>query len=447
MLSSKCYIISKEILQKKQSKLINSIIKKALTSQSNPALNPIFKSTITRNRLITTAKAKESNQKKDEGESIYDATKIQMSISHGFPDFIEAWNPAMFKNVGYGLCAMTLGLGIGCYNVSGIILPGLLSSVITGGYWYIGLNDMKQSSHAIRRNYPVLGNLRYILEVIRPELRQYIVESDSDGVPFDRLHRAQVYQRAKNVDDTIAFGTRRDLYKNNAEWVCHSVFPKKVKEESKRVVIGSNAFGCKKPYSASRFNISAMSYGALSDHAILALSSGANKGQFYHNTGEGGVSAFHLQGGGDLVWNIGTGYFGCGTGTSTRLFDDELFQKTLNEANGKIKMIEIKLSQGAKPGHGGLLPRQKISKEIAFARKLPFPPEGDCHSPSSHSAFSSFEELVQFIDRLRNLSNGLPIGIKLCVGHPEEFHQLCSTIHSMKSGPDFITIDGAEGGK
>jgi len=219
-----------------------------------------------------------------------------------------------------------------------------------------------------------------------------------------------------------------------------------VKEDSKRVLLGSEKFGCLTPYKASRFNISAMSYGALSDTAILSLSKGARKGDFFHNTGEGGVSSFHLKGGGDLVWNIGTGYFGCGSGTHKREFNSKVFQQTLKDAKGQIKMIEIKLSQGAKPGHGGLLPRQKISKEIAFARKLEFPPTGDCNSPPCHSAFSNYFELVQFIQQLRELSYGLPVGIKLCIGYPNEFEMLCSIIKEKGIGPDFITIDGAEGG-
>lgn len=305
---------------------------------------------------------------------------------------------------------------------------------------------MQQTSHSVRRNYPVIGNLRYILETIRPELRQYFVESDKDGAPFDRLHRAQVYQRSKNVNDTIAFGTRLNLYDINSTWACHSMWPQNIAPESARHTIGSAEWGCKKPYSSSILNVSAMSYGAISENAILALNQGAKFGNFSHNTGEGGVSKYHRQNGGDLVWNIGTGYFGCGTGDEKRMFDQTCFQDTIDETNGQVKMIEIKLSQGAKPGKGGLLPKSKITKEIADARKLPFPAESDCISPSSHSAFNSPHQLLGFISLLRESSGGLPIGIKMCVGKPGEVAALCKAIYESGTGPDFITIDGAEGG-
>ena len=272
------------------------------------------------------------------------------------------------------------------------------------------------------------------------------MESDLDGRPFDRMHRAQVYQRAKNVDDTLAFGTRKNLIDVNAEWACHSMWPKTIPIEDARHTIGTAEFGTTKPYSSSIFNISAMSYGAISDNAILALNAGAKLGGFSHNTGEGGISSFHRQNSGDLIWNVGTGYFGCGSGSVKREFESALFQETLEECEGQVKMVEIKLSQGAKPGHGGLLPKSKISKEIAQARKLPFPPTSDCHSPSCHSAFSNHVELIEFISKLRELSNGVPIGLKMCIGQPRDFAALCKIIHESGMGPDFITIDGAEGG-
>jgi glutamate synthase domain-containing protein 2 len=283
---------------------------------------------------------------------------------------------------------------------------------------------------------------------IRPELRQYIVEADNEGKPYNRLQRTQIYQRAKHVDDTMPFGTRRNVYEVHHEWACHSLWPETaVPMEQCRYTIGTSDYGTTKPYSASIFNVSAMSYGAISDNAILALNQGAKYGNFYHNTGEGGVSRFHVQGGGDIVWNIGTGYFGCGSGAGDqRIFEPIMFQEMLESAAGRIKMIEIKLSQGAKPGHGGLLPKAKITEEIARARKLPYPATGDCHSPARHSAFNNAHEMVEFIANVREQSGGLPVGIKLCVGNPGDIAGLCQAMLEVGNGPDFITVDGAEGG-
>lgn len=275
------------------------------------------------------------------------------------------------------------------------------------------------------------------------------------------MRRSLIYQRAKNVDDTLAFGTRRDVYAPHHEWACHSMFPKppvpvddSISELSaqpnRRVWIGTPDFGTTRPYSASIFNISAMSYGAISDNAILALSTGAKMGHFYHNTGEGGVSNSHKKGGGNIVWNIGTGYFGCGItasdGSGRRMFDPSLYQEMIQENQSQIKMIELKLSQGAKPGHGGILPRAKITPAIAEARKLAYPPTSDCHSPPSHSAFSNPREMIEFIVQLRELGGGLPVGIKMCVGDPRDVAALLRTMVEMGNGPDFITVDGAEGG-
>ena len=247
----------------------------------------------------------------------------------------------------------------------------------------------------------------------------------------------------------MPFGTRRNVYDVHHEWACHSMWPVQVHSDAaKRYTIGAAEFGTTQPYSASILNISAMSYGAISDNAILALNSGAKMGNFYHNTGEGGVSRFHLQGNGDIVWNIGTGYFGCGTSGvgSERVFDPAMFQSTIERGEGRIKMIEVKLSQGAKPGHGGLLPKAKVTEEIALARRIEYPPTGDCHSPARHSAFSNAHELISFIIKLRTLSGGLPVGMKLCVGDPLDIAALCKAIVEAGNGPDFITVDGAEGG-
>ncbi len=389
----------------------------------------------------------------NDDDDLWTRKKVNSYIGHTFPDFIEGWNREVYRKVGYGLAASsTLATGITALTCDTILstssLPAFLLTLGTAAYFKVGEADMKQTSHSVRRNYPVIGNLRYILETIRPELRQYIVESDEDGTPFDRLHRAQIYQRAKNVNDTVAFGTRRYLYEINTTWACHSMWPKNISCESARHTIGCEEWGCTKPYSSSILNVSAMSYGAISENAILSLNQGAKFGNFSHNTGEGGVSKYHRQNGGDLVWNIGTGYFGCGTSTvdGKRIFDTTCFIDTIEEAGGQIKMIEVKLSQGAKPGHGGLLPKSKITKEIADARKLPFPAEHDCHSPSSHSAFNCSHELLNFISHLRETSGGIPIGIKMCVGKPSEVAALCKTIHDSGTGPDFITVDGAEGG-
>ena len=278
------------------------------------------------------------------------------------------------------------------------------------------------------------------METLRPEIHQYFVETDQGGRPFNRDQRAQVYQRAKNIDAVMPFGTRFDVYEEGYEWVTHSLWPKHIEEELSRVDIGGAS--CLQPYSASIMNISAMSYGALSDNAILALNGGAKLGNFYHNTGEGGVSRFHLQPGGDIVWNVGTGYFGCRNKDGT--FSAEMFADTVSKP--QIKMIEIKLSQGAKPGHGGLLPGSKVTEAIAEARGVSV--GEDCNSPPQHSAFRNPHELIEFVQTLRELSAGKPVGFKLCVGNPVEFAAIVRAILDVgvDHAPDFITIDGSEGG-
>lgn len=402
-----------------------------------------------RNQITT--RCFSSGDPKAGDKDIWTSERVSSYVGHTFPDFIEGWNRKVYRKVGYGLAASsTLAAGLTAMTSDTLLstssIPAALLTAGTVAYFHVGERDIKQKQHSVRRNYPVIGNLRYVFETIRPELRQYFVESDMDGRPFDRMHRVQIYQRAKNVDDTLPFGTRRNLYDVHAEWACHSMWPKAISIDKARHTIGTSEWGCNLPYSSSIFNVSGMSYGAISENAILSLNNGAKFGNFSHNTGEGGVSEFHRRNGGDLVWNIGTGYFGCGTGGERRVFDEACFQDSLAEAGGQIKMIEIKLSQGAKPGHGGLLPKSKITKEIANARKLSFPPESDCHSPSSHSAFSTPTELVEFLGRVRELSGGLPVGIKMCVGRPGEFAALGRAIVEVGYGPDFITVDGAEGG-
>ncbi len=300
------------------------------------------------------------------------------------------------------------------------------------------LNNIRQAKHTLLRNYPILGYLRYILESVRPEFRQYFFESDLDGKPFSRRQRSIVYQRAKNVRQTVPFGMQSNSLDVGYEWIAHTMFPVHVKEEDLRVVVGSSQ--CMQPYSASIYNISAMSYGSLSKTAVAALSGGARLENFAHNTGEGGVSPFHIEGGGDLIWQIGTGYFGCRDKNGN--FSDQLFAEQVSHPN--VKMVEIKLSQGAKPGHGGILPAAKNTPEIAAIRKVE--PYTTVASPPSHSAFHNQFTLLLFIEKLRLLSGGKPVGIKLCMGNKDEFELLCKEMMHNQIFPDFITIDGAEGG-
>jgi glutamate synthase domain-containing protein 2 len=320
-------------------------------------------------------------------------------------------------------------------NISGyfyLLFLGILPLIA------VGFHNAFQKKRAILRNYPVLGMLRYFFEEIRPEIQQYFVENDTDGAPFSRELRSVVYQRAKRQRDTVPFGTQRDLYASGAEWAQHSLRPQAVDPVSLRVSIGNHQ--CRQPYSASIFNISAMSYGSLSAPAIRSLNGGAKIGGFYHNTGEGGVTPHHLEPGGDVVWQIGTGYFSCRNQDGT--FNGEKFQKRAVHPN--IKMIEIKLSQGAKPSHGGILPAAKVTKEIAEIRGVDI--GKDVNSPPAHSRFSDAEGLIRFVAELRELSGGKPIGFKLCIGHPGEFVSICRAMKKLDTYPDFITVDGAEGG-
>lgn len=302
----------------------------------------------------------------------------------------------------------------------------------------LGLSDLSQLDHSILRNYPILGHMRFLFEGIRPEIRQYLIESDQDEEPFSRDARSLVYQRAKGVEDKRPFGTRMRVYDTGYAWVTHSAQPKHLADSNFRVHIGGPS--CTQPYDASLYNISAMSFGALSANAILALNTGAKLGDFAHDTGEGGISSYHKAGGGDLIYEVGSGYFGCRNDDGTFSADEFARQA----ADPQVKMIEVKLSQGAKPGHGGMLPAAKISAEIAKARGLPM--GQDCVSPASHSEFSTPIELMEFLGCLRDLSGGKPVGFKLCIGHRREF--MCMAKAMIKTGivPDFIVVDGAEGG-
>jgi len=335
-----------------------------------------------------------------------------------------------------------------------IVLSILIIAIFSGlghfvspGYYYwfilfgpiilIGIRDITQTKHAIKKNFPVIGNLRYLLESISPEIQQYFVERRTEGAPIDKNKRAIIYQRAKNIGASHPFGTEQDIYKEGYEFIVQSLYPAKIPHEAPRIKIGGDE--CTQPYSASLYNISAMSFGSLSKNAIMALNKGALKGNFYHNTGEGGISPYHLMGG-DLCWQIGTGYFGCRQEDGT--FSDEKFIE--NAIKREVKLIEVKLSQGAKPGHGGVLPGKKVTEEIAKIRGVK--PGVTVFSPPSHTAFNSPQGLLKFVQKLRKISGGKPTGFKLCLGNPQEFEDICKAMVETKIYPDFISIDGAEGG-
>ncbi len=333
------------------------------------------------------------------------------------------------------LLALTTVVLTWCFLGGWLTIWWALASLALVG---LGICDMLQSRHAILRNYPVIGHLRFLFEFIRPEIRQYFIESDTDAIPFSRQQRAIVYQRAKNDFDKRPFGTQLDVYAAGFEWINHSLVPATVASHDFRVSIGGP--DCTQPYDASVFNISAMSFGALSANAIRSLNQGARLGHFAHDTGEGSISRYHREHGGDLIWEIGSGYFGCRHADGR--FSEEQFVR--NALDPQVKMIEIKLSQGAKPGHGGVLPGPKVSLEIAEARGVP--PGTDCISPASHSAFSTPIGLLEFVARLRTLSGGKPTGFKLAIGHPWEWFAIAKAMQVTGITPDFIVVDGKEGG-
>ncbi|MCB9033192.1 MAG: FMN-binding glutamate synthase family protein [Chitinophagales bacterium] len=314
-------------------------------------------------------------------------------------------------------------------------VPGLIITAVL--LLLIGFYDFFQTKHTILRNFPVIGHMRYLLELLAPEIHQYFIESGTDGKPIDRNHRAYIYERAKEQNQTHPFGTELDVTKENYRWMQHSIYPAKKLEIAPRVTVGGKE--CKQPYSASIFNISAMSFGALSKNAIEALNIGAREGNFFHDTGEGGISKYHLQGG-DLVWEIGTGYFGCRTQDGG--FDAQKFKEKANWET--VKMIEIKISQGAKPGHGGVLPAAKNDEEIAAIRGVQ--PHTTVLSPPGHATFHNAEGLLNFVQQLRELANGKPVGFKLAIGSKKEFIEICEKMNATGIKPDFITVDGAEGG-
>ena len=337
------------------------------------------------------------------------------------------------RYLAFTLCVVGLLLSLLVWVGGGHVLPVLVFAYLVG----TGFHDLLQTKRAILRNYPVIGHMRFLLEFIRPEIRQYFIESENEAAPFSRAQRSLVYQRAKGDSDKRPFGTQLDTHATGHEWMTHSVAPSALASHDFRITIGPDTA---QPYSASVFNISAMSFGALSANAISALNAGAKRGGFAHDTGEGSISAHHRKHGGDLIWEVASGYFGCRNDDGT--FSAEKFKT--NARDPQVKMIEIKLSQGAKPGHGGVLPGPKVTPEIAEARGVPV--GVDCVSPASHSAFGTPVELMQFVARLRELSGGKPTGFKLCIGHPWEWFAMVKAMLQTGITPDFIVVDGTEGG-
>lgn len=305
---------------------------------------------------------------------------------------------------------------------------------------YMGVVDMVQTKQSIRRNFPLLGRLRYVFEDFRPKIQQYFVESDTDGAPINRNDRSVIYQRAKKQIDTTPFGTQLNVYSEGYEWMSHSIVPLDFHtvEHHPRVLVGNK--DCKQPYNASILNVSAMSFGSLSSHAVEALNAGAHIGGFAHNTGEGGISPHHLKYGGDIIWQIGTGYFGARDEGGR--FSPESFRK--NATRPEVRMIELKVSQGAKPGHGGILPGKKNTPEVAAIRMVK--PGTTVYSPPFHSAFSTPKDMIRFIQKMRELSDGKPTGFKLCIGRKSEFISICKAMVELDIYPDFISVDGGEGG-
>jgi len=358
---------------------------------------------------------------------------------------LNQWYPIRYTV--FGLCVLGLAMSVFSWLTSGhgAAWAGLFLVLVA-----VGLHDVVQVRRSILRNYPVIGHLRFMLEYVRPELRQYFLENDTEATPFSRAQRSLVYQRAKGDSDKRPFGTQLDVHSEGYEWMNHSMAPTTIASHDFRVWIGgtpdevaqlpSDTDRCTQPYHASVFNISAMSFGSLSANAIKALNAGARLGGFAHDTGEGSISVHHRVNGGDLIWEIGSGYFGCRNGDGS--FSEERFAE--NARDPQVKMVEIKLSHGAKPGHGGVLPGPKVTPEIAQARGVPV--GTDCVSPASHSAFETPVGMMHFIVRLRKLSGGKPVGFKLCIGHPWEWFAVVKAMLATGITPDFIVVDGAEGG-
>jgi glutamate synthase domain-containing protein 2 len=340
--------------------------------------------------------------------------------------------PLRYSAYAISIAGLVISLPFTLWLGGWYLIPVIFAALTALGTW-----DLLQRSHTVSRNYPIMANFRYLFESVGPEIRQYFIQSDTEERPFSREQRTIVYQRAKQVLDKRPFGSQLSMYEEGFEWMNHSLTPTRLDNSDFRIVIGKN---CEKPYSASVFNISAMSFGSLSANAILSLNAGARKGGFYHDTGEGSISRYHREPGGDLVWEIGSGYFGCRNPDGS--FNPDMFRQ--NATLDQVKMIEVKLSQGAKPGHGGILPGEKVTREIAEARGVQM--GEDCISPASHSAFSNPVELLEFLDQLRELSGGKPVGFKLAIGHPWEWFAIVKAMLATGKKPDFIVVDGGEGG-
>ncbi|ERP91601.1 glutamate synthase [Marinobacter sp. ES-1] len=340
--------------------------------------------------------------------------------------------PVRYSAYAISIAGLVISLPVTLWLGGWYLIPAIFAALTALGTW-----DLLQRSHTVSRNYPIMANFRYLFESVGPEIRQYFIQSDTEERPFSREQRTIVYQRAKQVLDKRPFGSQLSMYEEGFEWMNHSLTPTRLDNSDFRIVIGRN---CAKPYSASVFNISAMSFGSLSANAILSLNAGARKGGFYHDTGEGSISRYHREPGGDLVWEIGSGYFGCRNPDGS--FNPDMFRQ--NATLDQVKMIEVKLSQGAKPGHGGILPGEKVTREIAEARGVQM--GEDCISPASHSAFSNPVELLEFLDQLRELSGGKPVGFKLAIGHPWEWFAIVKAMLATGKKPDFIVVDGGEGG-
>ena len=340
--------------------------------------------------------------------------------------------PVRYSAYAISIAGLVISLPVTLWLGGWYLIPVIFAALTALGTW-----DLLQRSHTVSRNYPIMANFRYLFESVGPEIRQYFIQSDTEERPFSREQRTIVYQRAKQVLDKRPFGSQLSMYEEGFEWMNHSLTPTRLDNSDFRIVIGRN---CAKPYSASVFNISAMSFGSLSANAILSLNAGARKGGFYHDTGEGSISRYHREPGGDLVWEIGSGYFGCRNPDGS--FNPDMFRQ--NATLDQVKMIEVKLSQGAKPGHGGILPGEKVTREIAEARGVQM--GEDCISPASHSAFSNPVELLEFLDQLRELSGGKPVGFKLAIGHPWEWFAIVKAMLATGKKPDFIVVDGGEGG-